>query len=158
MCGIKSIVQNHTFFCHNSYCIVFFSKSQIYDYCRAFRINFLFLLCLIKYSDFGPVCVSDGNSIANSDNVIPVASNTRDNVYILSHLVCPFLVKRLLLLKTVGSKPAERANPEQDTLNSAARLEIPLHNSLCVMTIPFVIKTRFTISLLDNIVNQFNYK
>lgn len=65
----------------------------------------------------------------NSDIVMPVAFNTLAKLYVDGQRGCPYLLKRLLLLKVVASSPAKRAKPEQDIFLDLARFTIPYHNS-----------------------------
>ena len=87
---------------------------------------------------FGWVWVSDGINLANSDNVIPAASRTRDIIYIVGHLICPYLSLRFPGLNVVALSPDARAKPEQDKFIHFARFVIPFHNSQCVIIAPMV--------------------
>lgn len=49
----------------------------------------------------------------------------------------PYLEKRLLLLKVVGSSPLYFAKPEQVILCACANRSIVFHTSLCVIFFPF---------------------
>ena len=99
-----------------------------------------------KCSYFGCSCVSDGKNVANCAKLNPVASKTHARLDVLIQRGWPQRVLYLLRLKVVGSSPDIFANREQEIWKFSATLQIPPHNSLCVMKNSFV-KTRFIISL-----------